>query len=205
MLIRSVETDKRGKDRLVLVLEDGRRVRARAEDVLRLGLSAGSDIDEETELKLAAAVKRSSARATAVNVLSFKAYSKQGLKKRLVEKGISEEEADDSADWLENIGLLNDSEYAVLIREHYLKKGYGASRIRQEMSKRGIDRELAKELTEELEVDDAISRYIESRLKGKQPERDDIRRLTDALARRGHTYEDIRSALRRYAGEFDDF
>jgi len=205
MLVESVSAAKRGKSRVILALEDGRRIPARAEDVLKLGIRAGSDIDGETEVKLAAALKKASARATAVNVLSYKAYSKQGLKKRLTEKGISEEEADDSADWLEGMGLLNDNEYGSAIRDHYLKKGYGTSRIRQELFKRGIGRELAAELTEGLDTEGAISRYIESRLKGKSPDRDEIRRLTDALLRRGHSYEEIRAALSRYIDETDDF
>jgi regulatory protein len=205
MRVNSVEPDRRKKDRLNLFLEDGRKLSARAEDVVKLHLSAGSELDVETEAELAANAKQASARTTAVNVLSYKPYSKRGLEKRLVEKGIPEEEAKDSTDWLEGMGLLNDEDFALSVREHYLKSGCGASRIRQEMLKRGVSREFAYDLTEGLDCSEVVSNYLASRLKGRAPDRDEIRRLTDALLRRGHSYEDIRAAFKAYGEELEEF
>lgn len=204
MRILSIEPDKRKKEVLVITLEDRRRVKARAEDVIARSLRSGDDLDEEAEAAFAAKLRKHSARVTAVNVLSYKSYSKTGLEKRLREKGLSSDEAADSADWLEKLGYLNDEEFARAILSTYLKKGCGATRIREEMRRRGISRELSETLTAELDVDEAIDGFLRGKLKGRFPDRDEMRRLTDALIRRGHSYEDIKSAFRRLDAEVDD-
>ena len=139
-------------------------------------------------------------------ILDRRPASREQLIKKLVEKGASHEQALQVAQWLCSIGALDDMKFAEDVARSYARKGYGAARVRSELYRRGIDRETADRAIEEMEPSqDAIDRFVASRLKGKKPDRDETRRLYAALARRGHGHEEIKQALSRYAPEDIDF
>ena len=54
------------------------------------------------------------------------------------------------------------------------------------------------------ESDDAIDRFVASRLgRIESPDQKDIKRVSDALVRRGYSWSDIADALRRYTDTLD--
>lgn len=98
---------------------------------------------------------------------------------------------------LEALGLLNDGFYAGALVRHYAAKGYGAGRIRSEMTRRGIDRNLQEQaLCENPPAEEAIDRFLRTRMKNPG-DRDERRKLSAALARRGYGWEEIRAAFDR--------
>ena len=52
-------------------------------------------------------------------------------------------------------------------------------------------------------VDEKLDRFIASRLKNPE-DRDEIRKVSSALYRRGYSWEEIRSALARYNAAEED-
>ena len=147
------------------------------------------------------------AKERAIALLDRRDYSRRELIRKLMEKGEDPTEAEEAVDHLVEIGFVNDSRYSKLLVRHYAAKGYGEGRVKQELSRRGIDKELWDEaLTEMPEQDDAIDRFIARRLRGGEPDRKELKKVTDALLRRGFTYEEVRSAMLRYnssIGEYD--
>ena len=84
---------------------------------------------------------------------------------------------------------------------HYAAKGYGEGRVRAELQRRGIPRELLDEALAAMPEDTSkIDKYIASRLRDPG-DRDEVRKLSAALYRRGFSGEEIRSALRRFEVE----
>ena len=63
---------------------------------------------------------------------------------KLLAKGHDEEAADYALAWLTERSLLNDMLFAESVVRSYTRKGYGAARIRQELTRRGIDRDTAE-------------------------------------------------------------
>ena len=47
-------------------------------------------------------------------------------------------------------------------------------------------------------MDGAIDRFLSRRWQGKDPDEKEVKRTVDALIRRGHSWQDIQSGLRRY-------
>ena len=136
----------------------------------------------------------------ALRILGNRNFSEQEMHKRLVGKGESEENAAETVRWLVELGYINDSDYATLIVRHYVAKGYGEARIRNELFKRGIPREYWEEkLAEISEVDqgDAALEFLTKKLRGSD-DKDDLRRASDALIRRGYSYDDARVAINSY-------
>ena len=120
------------------------------------------------------------------------------LKSKLIRKGEDEATAEYCAAWLCDNGLLDDESYAAAVTRHYAAKGYGPGRIRGELSRRGIDRELWDGALDQMPDNSGkLDKFIAARLKDPT-DRDQVRKVTAALYRRGHSWEDIRAALRRF-------
>jgi len=146
-----------------------------------------------------------SAKRRALKILGSRQMSAEDMYKRLISKGETEEDAAETVSWLERMGAIDDVRYAESICLHYSGKGYGLTRIKDELFKRGIPRQLWDEAltaVEETEMDDAAVEFLHKKLRGSV-EKDDIRRATDALCRRGYSYEDARMAVKRYIEDIE--
>ena len=151
---------------------------------------------EESEL--------SSSKTRALRILGNRNLSAREIEKRLVSKGETAETAQQTVQWLEDIGMINDKEYASLIVRHYISKGYGLGRIREELYRRGIDRELWEEALADLDgMEDAAYAFISKKLDGECG-KDEVRRATNALHARGFSYEEARAAANRYLAGFGE-
>ena len=126
--------------------------------------------------------------------------------KKLAEWEASHEEAEAVCDRMEELGYLNEAEYAGRIVRHFAAKGFGERKLRDELYRRGVPRELWDEALEQIEEEDnacAIDAFLEKKLKGSHDPKD-VKRASDALARRGFRWPEIRDALRRYGMEVYD-
>jgi len=145
------------------------------------------------------------AKVRAIKILGNRSLSGAELKKRLINKGESEETAQITVDWLCEMGLIDDAQYARSIIRHYIGKNYGMARVKDELFKRGIPREMWDDALAELndtDVDDAAYRFFESKLKGSV-EQTDIKRATNALLRRGFSYEEAGIAKKRFLENYE--
>ena len=184
--------------RITVVFEDGTEIRSSLAAVTDLRLFAGKDLDEGQLAELRALSLRSLARDRALEFLSRRPMSCKELRDKLLEKGEEEAVADYCVDWLCGQGFLNDERYAASVVRHYAAKNYGAARLRQELARRGVPRELWGEaLKEAPEPDDKLGSFIAARLKDPQ-DRAQIQKISNALYRRGYSWEEIRDVLRRY-------
>lgn len=138
------------------------------------------------------------AKARALKILERRDVSRKMLFDKLTEKGVADADAEEVADWLCGLGVVNDERFAGLVVRHYAAKGYGERRIREELYRRGIDRELWDAALEELTgSDERLDRLLGAKLRGDaSPE--NLQRTQNYLLRRGYSWEDIREATERY-------
>lgn len=138
------------------------------------------------------------AKARALKILERRDVSRKMLLDKLTEKGVADADAEEVADWLCGLGVVNDERFAGLVVRHYAAKGYGERRIREELYRRGIDRELWDAALEELTgSDERLDRLLDAKLRGDaSPE--NLQRTQNYLLRRGYSWEDIREATERY-------
>ena len=205
MRIDEVKKSERKKGRFLVRLEDGNILRVTEEELLRFGLRAGLELDGETLEAVKASVKASSARAAAANMIGSRALSKKELTKRLIKKGNDEADAQAAADWLEDIGAVDDAGYAAALARHYGGKGYGTARVKEELRRRGVDRELWDEALEEMpETAEILDRLIQKKCRGDLSDPKEKKRVSDALMRRGFSWGDVKAAMGRYAEMVED-
>ena len=185
-------------DRFTVALEDGSEIKSSLGVVTDRQLFTGKALDEEELAALRRDSSRSLARDKALELISRRPMSRKEVRDKLLQKGADEDAAEYSADWLQEHGFLNDESYAAAVARHYAAKGYGAGRVRSELGRRGVDRELWDGALEQMPAaDEKLHKFIAARLKDPE-DREQLRKIGAALFRRGYSWEEIRAALRRY-------
>ena len=195
---------KTSTDRILVEFEGGESLRSTLAAVTDARLYVGMELDEDAFAALKRSSSRGLERQKALELLSRRPHSRRELKDKLLRRGVSEEDAEDCVQWLSDRGFLDDEEYAGAVARHYAAKGYGAGRVRSELQRRGIDRELAADTLSDL-PDNAgkIDAFLARKLTDVN-DREAVRKVSAALFRRGFSWEEIRAALRRFDSNIEE-
>ncbi len=196
MKIEQIIAPKPPKTHYELCLEDGRTVRAYPGTMMDFALHVGMDISEDDICALQEKATLAAAKARAINLLRHRSHSRRELAQKLKELA-SPAQIETILDWLCEIGLLQEDRYAESLVRQGEAKGWGRRRIEQDLRHRGLSPEVYAPFVEALsDPTDAIDHYIAKHLHSH--EKRDIKRISDALARRGHSWSDIADGIRRH-------
>ena len=198
--------EQRGKNLVALFIDGEKAVDLDLETYMKSGLKPGDDLTDERlhELIRASDVRR--AEQKALNRLGYRAHSQKELARKLG-RTVSREAADRAAERMTELGLVNDEEYArSLAREMYRRKGFAAPRVRMELMRRGIGRELADQAAAEAAPDprETIRTVLERKYARVLGDEKGRRRAAAALGRMGYRWDDIRSVLREFTADEDE-
>jgi len=206
MVITEVIASGSGKESISVIFEDGSKIKTGAAEIVDFGLYPGRELTSDEYTTLISDLELRSSKARAIRMLGNRSLSAREIEKRLKSKGGSEEVATRTVEWLENVGLVNDEEYALTIVKHYSLKGYGRARIRDELFKRGIQRELwdaALAVLNDEDMSEKAYDFLGKKLGGSRDPQE-VRRTVEALCRRGFSYEEARTAVKRYIESSDE-
>ena len=171
----------------------------------------GSSLSENELERLLDQSRRARAREKALYLLSQRDYSRKGLAEKLMrEKGRyqadREQAAHETAARMEELGLINDEAYARRLAADCQRRLFPKRRTLQELQAKGIDRETARMVVEELEIPDGqlALELLRKRYYNRLHTPEDRHKTTAALVRYGFGYEDIRRAFRAMDLELRD-
>ena len=199
MRIEQLKPSQRVQGRWLAVLDDGSILRVGEGEVIDFALYAGRELTAEEAEALTRAARSSGLKEKTLNLLTVKPQSRKELERKLEQWEASEQETAAICDRMEELGLINDASYAAQVVRHYSAKGWGEHKLRDELYRRGVPRELWQQALEQAEDStDAIDAFIAKKLTGKQPDRALLKKVSDALVRRGFGWEEVRDALNRY-------
>lgn len=216
MKLAKLEPSSRVEGRWLVWLEDGTLLRIGEADVVSFSLYTGMELDETQLDGLRMAQEQAKLKQKALSLLSARPMSQRELERKLSanprKKGMPEEGeeqreqrrdmAQQVAQRMAQVGLVNDREYASTVVRHYSRKGYGPAKIRDELYRRGVPRELWDQAMEELNQDDRQLRaLVEKKLRGAVPTREELKKVSAYLARRGFGWEEISRVLRQVEEE----
>ncbi len=204
MKLESIEQTRSPQGKLRLRFDNDTTMLVFPSVIAELNLYPGIEIPESAMDSLHETCGEASARNRAVRIISAAPVSRRELQSRLVQKGETEEHAQQAVQWLDELHLLDDEQLAEQIVLSGAARGYGAARIRQMLYEKRIPRELWERALEKLPPqENAIDTFLQRRFRGTKPDKKELKRATDALLRRGHSWSDIRSALERYVPDED--
>ena len=205
MVIQELKPSQRIKGRWLAVLEDGSILRIGENQVVDFALYTGKELSEEEAEALQGSAQRQQRKEKALELLARKPQSRWELEKKLAQWGADEDEVQTVCDRMEQLGYLNDAEYAARVVRHYSAKGFGPGKLRDELYRRGVPRDLWQEAMDQAEDPaQSIDAFVAKKLAGKTADRQILKKVSDALARRGYRWPDINDALRRYGAETEE-
>ena len=197
------EPDRAG--RYWLTLEDGTKLALYRQTVEDFGIYSGRELTEDELQSLQEAAGAMSAKMRAVRIVAASNVSKKDLKQRLIQTGENPEDAADAVAWMEEMHLVDDAETARQIVSRCAAHGYGIQRAKQALYEKKIPKEYWEDaLSDYPDQTQAIMSFLRSRLADRSDQRE-MKRATDALLRRGHSYGDVRRALSRLNLDAEDF
>jgi len=192
-----------------LHLDGAFRVSLAAELVLAEGLRVDQELSEQRLAELEERDGAWRARDAALHLVSFRPRSTEELLRRLRQKGFSEDQAEDAAARLQELGMLDDASFAEsFVRDRVRLKPHGKRRLQQELRRRGVDPRTAgaaigevleSEQTSELEMARRAAAKWRPRA-GEDPS-SARRRLYGFLARRGFAGDAVMQVIRETLGE----
>lgn len=168
------------------------------------GFCEGSELDDDQLYELLETSKRRRAREKALWLLSGRDYAAAELAEKLAPEA-GEAIAAETVAVLKEQGLIREEAYARrLAQDLCLRRHFPRRRAVQEMTHRGIDRELAEEAVAEIDTDDfqeALAllekkRYTDT---DKQKLR---QKVTGFLARQGYDFSTIRRVWETWSEEY---
>ena len=205
MRIESFKTEPDRAGRYWLTLEDGTKLALYRQTVEDFGIYSGRELTEDELQSLQEAAGAMSAKMRAVRIVAASNVSKKDLKQRLIQKGENPADAADAVAWMEEMHLVDDAETARQIVSRCAAHGYGVQRAKQTLYEKKIPKEYWEDaLSDYPDQTQAIMSFLRSRLADRSDQRE-IKRATDALLRRGHSYGDVRRALSRLNLDAEDF
>ena len=205
MRIESFKTEPDRAGRYWLTLEDGTKLALYRQTVEDFGIYSGRELTEVELQSLQEAAGAMSAKMRAVRIVAASNVSKKDLKQRLIQKGENPADAADAVAWMEEMHLVDDAETARQIVSRCAAHGYGIQRAKQALYEKKIPKEYWDDaLSDYPDQTQAIMSFLRSRLADRSDQRE-IKRATDALLRRGHSYGDVRRALSRLNLDAEDF
>lgn len=206
MRIAKLTPSQRRQGRWLVWLDNGDLLRLGENEVVTFALYAGMELEEETLAALKEAAGTARFKEYALDLLAARPLSSYELCRKLEGKGCPPGQALDITDRLTELGCLDDAAYAVTLVRHYAAKGYGPYKIREELHRRGVPREFWEEaMAQREDPAGGLDALIERKLRNvENPDRKDLKRVSDALTRRGYAWSDISAALRRFGAEAED-
>lgn len=170
-----------------------------AEIIVNQHLKVGVELTEERMEEILRAADFRRARERALYLLDYRDHSRGEIVEKLsrnVDRGIAEEVADKLCE----LGLIDDGTYAKKLARHFLlTKKYGARRAEFEMRRKGIDGRLAAEAVAEVEPDEDLLEELALKKYGRYLEDDPDGKGRDkairGLMRLGHGYYEAEAAV----------
>ena len=174
---------------------DGTMLRLYRQTVQDYGLYTGCELSEEEYIRLTEASAEMSAKMRAVRIVSASSVSKNDLQHRLVEKGEDAQSAEKAVAWMEELHLIDDSRTAEQVVNRCISKGYGLARAKQALYEKRIPKELwAQALLDYPDQEEYIAGYIQANLSSARDGKN-VKKVVDALLRKGHSYSVIRRVM----------
>ena len=146
------------------------------------GLDTGPDADPE-----------SVGRKILLDQLTGRARTRSELADKLASRSVPDDVAGRLLDRFEEVGLIDDAAFArEWVAQRQSGRGLARRALQQELRRKGIEDELAREVLDEVDPDDEVEvarRLVRGRLRSMRGLDHDkaVRRLVGMLARKGHS------------------
>lgn len=202
MTVTAVEPRK--KNLSALYIDGEFAMKLDTQTLLENRISAGTELDDEALHELIQKSDLRRAKEKALWLISYRDHSSKELFEKL-RRDYSEEASAQAIERMQELSLINDEAFARRYAKELSAKHQSPQNIRYKLLQKGIDKDLADAIIEELCIDPAaeIEALVEKKYLRQLHDEKGLRRTISALQRAGYHYSDIKSVLSRYTEETD--
>ena len=173
-----------------------------AQTLIENRFDVGREIDDDELKEIIEKSSERRAKEKALWLISYRSHSKKELFDKL-KRSFDEASAQKAVDRMEELGLINDEEFAKLYARKLVNgKKMSVKAAEYELYRKGIDKITAEQVLSELEYDPQtqIIEFITKKYKNIQDEKIK-RRAVAALQRKGYSWEEIKQAIESLVSE----
>lgn len=207
----AIVTDIRENRGMVELSLDGVKwLRVRRKHFAMRPLDSGEAIDPAAYLDSLAAVQAADCYEAALTMLDQAAQTSGNLRAKLVFKGFVAPAADAAVERLTGNGLVDDGRYAERVAQSQLSKPVGAYAVRRKLRAKRLPEDAIDAAMESFDDEQQQNACSEAAAKlwrkySNLPSREGRAKLSQALARRGFSWDAISSALDEISFDMDNF
>ncbi len=204
MEITAITPQKKDKARCNIEIDGRFYCGMKLETVMQNRLKAGEIVTPELLSEMQMQSEKQTALDKALTHITVSMKTEKEIRDFLARKGFLQNVCDYVVDKMKEYGFLDDALYAKQYTE-YAGKKKGARLIALELKRRGVDDETARNAVAEIEDgDQAARRVLEKYMRGKEVNRDTLRKAYAHLVSKGFDYDTARSALKSLGDEDED-
>jgi len=199
MQITAIEKQRR-RQRANIYLDGRYAFSLSLELVAQAGLHEGDALSPQQVDPLRQADLRHQAQQAALRLLAYRPRSEAEMRQRLARRGLPDEVVQETIAHLREQGLLSDAAFARFwVEARDQNSPRGRRLLWQELSAKGIEREIARQAIAVVTEEDAALRAAQKKARHLQGQDYPIfrRRLGDFLLRRGFPYPTVRTTVER--------
>jgi regulatory protein len=210
--MKIVKAKKIGRNRVELIIDNDQKVSLAYEVFLKNQVKLGQEISTEFLSLLLDEDQKYQIKQSALNYLSRRSHSKKEIKTKLNQKKFNPKFIEQTLNYLENNGFLNDNSFARLFAEEKVKtKKWGKNKIKSELIKKGISSEIItdvidKNFDNEVEIERGIELAQKkfNKLLNHEEDQKKIRSsIYSFLISRGYDYDSCRQIFYRLFKDAD--
>lgn len=113
------------------------------------GIGEGKELGQELYEEILTKVLPKRARLRCMNLLKSRTYTERQLRDKLHQGGYTEEIIEDALEYVKSYGYVNDRQFAEDFIEYHIA-GRSKKRIEQDLLKKGIDKNIIRNIFEEM-------------------------------------------------------
>jgi regulatory protein len=203
MIITDIIVCKKNKNRVNIYVDGQFAFALFAETAVRAGLRKDMDVSGLDLSKIGEEEEKKFAMDAALSLIAYRMRSKKEVLDKLKQKDVAPETADLTVEKLEELGYLNDRNYAAAYAEE-LKDRMGKRGIRQKLFEKGVDRVIIDETLNSLGDFSEVIRAQAERLFQKNGDADEyktVQKVIRTLLNRGFELDEIKTAISGIAEE----
>ena len=183
-----------------LSFDDAAPLKVRLKHFKALPLAAGDEVDAEEYAARVAEAQRADVYEAALSSLDLCARTRQELRRSLLARGFVSGAVEATLDRLADSGLVDDRRYAERAVEVSAARPVGVYAVRRKLRAKGVaeeDAEAALDALDDEQQAQAAQAAARSLLRryAQLPAREGRAKLSQALARRGFSWEAVRAAV----------
>ena len=201
MKVTDITQQKHNKSRVSVYLDGKYAFSLDEVDAYRLKIKIGATLTQEDVQRCNLESNLSKAISKAADILSRKPATKHEIVLKLREKGYDDAVISVAVNELEELGYINDYDYACLYMDYAAEKCYGEKKIRYELANKGVDPYIIEDVLAEKSCPDSETLVELIYSKYGSVDMQDIKvkqRVSRFLLSRGFDFSEVNDAIRQY-------